>query len=111
MPKEGGGFLDFEPLQVPGPFFDVLKALKNVVEMALGINASWESHAYQFHGGSFLEHDRADLAGSDPILEVEFRCECLPGKLGFWDMRKESSCINVNGVPAGRPNGGNSHLV
>ncbi len=57
------------------------------------------------------EHDRADLAGADGAFQVEFHCQRLTGKFAMRDMRQHASGINIDGMTAGRLDGGDAGLV
>jgi len=70
--------------------------------MALGVNASWNCQSDEIHLGGSGEHQRADFDGADSAFEVEFRGEGYAGELIGCDVREEGSCIDIDGVAAGR---------
>ena len=46
--------------------------LDKVVDVALGVDASWNCESDEVHLGGFCKHQGANLDGADATLEIEF---------------------------------------
>src|SRR5215831_1179759 len=90
---EGVAFLE----ELGGGFGDV-------VDVALGVDASWDRQAHELHGGGWAvvaaEHHRADLAGADAAGAVEAADYGLAGEVLRRDVGAEALGIDVDGVAA-----------
>ena len=55
--------------------------LHDVIDMALGVDTTWDRQPDQIHFRGRTEHERTDLDGPDPTLEVELGGEGDSGEL------------------------------
>jgi len=79
-----------------------------IIDVALGIYATWHSQTDEIHLGGSCEHECSDFNGTDSAFEVEFSGEGDAGELIGWDVREEGASVYIDGVATGRLDDGDS---
>ena len=117
--QELRGFQDLQADYVITPVPDLADGLKNIIHVALRVDAAWYGEPQQvpagrfFHAGVRIEskHDGANFDRANTRLEIQLHGQGLPGILQWRNVREESACIDVNGVTAGRRHHGDPRLA